>query len=526
MRPAIQTQPPTTELGQVMTMLKSMQASIAALEAKQRGLEAPRAPVQVRTEESGRPWRAQPETRRLENRSGMQQGPSRPTFQRNQLESTNSVHNNIINNRNQVNQDAPEKSTNPDFPNLCKSMFRFVQLEHHLGNWKALPKGIDKALQKVITNIKPPMPSEGLSDRLLALTLDFKDSLTRAVHDHISDQLCKVKIESETLDNSDAFRARDIVEQQLKRKLGKKLSDNRRDELLTEALKVIKMPRPGLSAMDPVPPVVTLAGGTGILNHPVSTVEVVLESGHQNPARMLSYADVMSPELAATPSNSKKRRVTSPACEQQSLQEMEITVIASDDEEVDRPVSSSQKPGPLSSKFVNMVHRKHDVDKFTINFKTDCRVLVLGDSELKNLKGLPIDFQVESFSGARFPWLTEVVRRNSLPSSVTDVVLAAGINDRESSFNERTLPELKECLDELRKTGRKLHFLAVNIPKDFSSRLVNNLEDLNDYVRAAEDVGVIENLPYSSVRTLRDGLHYDDMTLDLITDKVKEHFLN
>jgi hypothetical protein len=532
-RQPIQTQPPATELQQVMTMMKAMQASIAALEAKQRGQEVPQAPAQPRTEGPARPEGAPLETRRPEA--------TRPC-QPNQVGSKNSLPN--INSkprpsRDQATLDEADKSTNPDFSDLCKAMFRLVQLEHHLGNWRALPKGVDRALQRVMRNIKPPMPNPGLADRLLALTLEFEDKISRAVHDHISDQLCRVKVESETLDTSDAPRARDLVERQLKKKLGNRLSDERREELLTEALKVIRLPRPTVEEGNtaPTPPPVEAGNKETIQvpSSPRSHVEVG-ETGQRTTAlspyvclRRLTYATVANPEPTVTPSASKKRRVTSPSqgsVPPPSDTVMDFTAIASDEDE---PILGSQRPGPRSSKpTINNVHRKFDADNYTINFKAACRVLVLGDSELKNLKGLPRDFQVESFSGARLghPWLTEVLRKNTLPGSVQEIVLAAGINDRDSDFTKQTLPGLKECLDELRKTGRKLHFLAVNIPRHFHEESVNNLENLNDYMRAVPGMGFIENLPYSSVKTVSDLLHYDEITLGLIADQVKDHFLN
>jgi len=547
--PAVQNQPPAGGLEQVMTMLKAMQASIAALETKQRGQEAPIAPVQPRTEG---PTRVQ--NQGSMNVSSLNGG--RPVHgvsvgRPNAINTVPDVPSaGRVGGRNPADREVADRSTNPDFPKLCKAMFRSVQLQYHLGNWKALPKGIDRALHKVISNITPPMPNRDLSDTLLALTLEFKDKVARTVHDHISEQLVQVRVDSETLDNSEAIRAHQVVDQQLRRKLGKRLGDDRREELLAEALSVVRRTRlrsvaevgMGSVAQQPVvqtlnrsvaevgiepaaqqPVVQTLnKESTQVPGSPRSQAEG-LGTGQMSPARRLTYAETLSPELAVTPAASKKRRVTSPV-EGPGTTVMDVTVIASDDEE-DKVMSNSQRPGPRSSKVYNNVHRKTDEDMYTIQFKAACRVLILGDSQMKNLQGLPRDFQVESFCGTRFRWLTEVLRKNQLPSSIKEIVLAAGINCRDDDLT-RTLPELTECLDELRKTGRKLHFLGVNIPKGFGKKLIDNLEDLNDYVQTVKDVGFIERLPYNSVRTGLDGLHYDNITLGLITDQVKAYFLN
>ena len=136
-----------------------------------------------------------------------------------------------------------QRSSNPDFGKLCKSLFRLVQLKHHQGNWKTLPKGISRGLQRVVKNITPPMPDPELSDKLVALSLEFGDKVSKAVYDHIGDSLNKVRTDQGFLDNSDAQQVREVVDRQLRVKLGRRLTDARRNELLDEAIVTVHLPR-------------------------------------------------------------------------------------------------------------------------------------------------------------------------------------------------------------------------------------------------------------------------------------------
>src|SRR6267154_6230724 len=127
------------------------------------------------------------------------------------------------------------RSGNLDFSELCKTTFRYVQISHHLENWQNVPASIGKNIGSLISNIKPPMPSNELADKLTAIGLDFGNKIAETVKSHM--QTVKVNVESGLLglDNEDVDRAHTIVKKQLDYKLGRKMTGKNQEQWLTEA---------------------------------------------------------------------------------------------------------------------------------------------------------------------------------------------------------------------------------------------------------------------------------------------------
>ena len=174
-------------------------------------------------------------------------------------------------------------------------------------------------------------------------------------------------------------------------------------------------------------------------------------------------------------------------------------------------------------KTVNPTHTKQDKDGGVFEIKDDCPVLVIGDSQVKNLILNP-RFQVESFSGGRYPWITEVVPNLDLPDSLDHIVLAVGINDRDANFSQVTGPTLRTCLDSLRTTRRKIHFLGIDLPQNFTREQEDQVKRINRLAAelVGEDFYIKPDEYFATVED--DGLHYDEDTLKDISNRMKHHF--
>lgn len=394
-----------------------------------------------------------------------------------------------------------EQSTNPDFTKVCKAAYRYVQIAHHGNNWTALPKGIASSLDRIVGSIRPPMPSDELTNGLAALTLEFGQKICKAVQDHMSAGKINTEQQLMSLSGLDKDTARAIVDKQLNTKLGKKMPDGRRSSLLTEAFAMVGIAKT-TSSTDPL-------------------AQTPLKPKGSTQPKPSVVKKLFSAAVTGTPS--KKRRVAS-----EDDASPEIPLSGTNRTSPRAAADQRRRPGPLSSQRspINRTHSKGDRDGAHFDVRGNCRVLIVGDSQVQNLTGLPDFFQIESFRGAKFPWMTDIARELELPDSVEHIVLAAGINHRDDSVQRQVEPALNTCLESLRGTGRGIHFLAIDTPQTFSEQQQRAISDINELaLHKLKDANFITDSDrYAG--TIADGLHYNEATLVDIAKRVQAHFNN
>ena len=466
-------------------------------------------------------------------------------------------------------------SSNPDFALICKGLFRFVQLSHHRTNWTSLPQSIGRAISKITDNIRPPMPTSTLTDELAALSMDYSQKITRAVQRHIDQSKVSTEQDLLKLSPQDLSAAVSVANKQLVSKLGKRIAATTQKRLLEEASAMVGLGRttscadrqvqtpsvaatdmpddqrettscttrqvqtPSVAATD-MPddqrkttsctarqvqaPSVDLQEDSNPGERPPralsSTGLILIDSisgseeseDEEPPGNLTGPVRPISPLISGTPGKRPRDQGLSPE-----------TVSPTES----NPYGSPRRKGlpcPKRYKTVNTVHRKMDADPNTVHINRDCRVLILGDSQVKNLTPLPACFQIESFSGAGLEWMTDVIKGLDLPDHVEDIVLAAGFNHRTLDFDRRTAPSFVTCLEVLRRTRKRIHFLGINTPHTLPTFEANTIRRINALARDKFEDRYIETLPGSTVSTAADGIHYSAAALKRIADKINSHF--
>lgn len=415
-----------------------------------------------------------------------------------------------------------------NFEKLVKNLFRFVQVSHHSGNWTQTPKGIAAAINKLIASIKPPMPNEEVMNELAALGLEFADKIGNCVSKHLS--VCKSIIEQDLLktESQETDKARETATRHLISKFDRKLSSSNRDRWMSEAVGMVHVgtEESTVGAIRPaeIHPTGPTADGSPSKDQSSrqqtedkarNKAITAHSAGSSQIAR--SYAAAVRTEPLALDSPNKRRRVSQQETELDSDQEVTITI----------PDSLPQRAGhtvKTGRRSLNGTHRKNDPEPNVCVINSDCRVLIIGDSNIQNLTGLPKDVQIESYRGAKFTWLTDIVKGVQLPDSVSDIVLAAGINLRNSDWDKEVEPTLRTCIDAMKSTKRTLHFLEISSPPGLKEAERQTMYRINDYMWQQKDVDIIPKLASKSVKTIPDGIHYDQNTLGYIKDMILDHF--
>jgi hypothetical protein len=407
---------------------------------------------------------------------------------------------------------GPTQADNPDFGQMVKSVYRYAQVSHHGRNWASTPKGVSLAIDKMVANIKPPMPTSELKNELAAFGISFAQQVTKAVQAHLDK--CRVSVEQVLLkvNNSDSDRAIEVAEKQLRAKMGKKLKETDKKAWLTEAKNMLATQRESESNNPSSQPARNEeAMSVGCITKPESNKGKPKAKG----IPLYKFSDLRG----GTPHKRFRAEVS----------DEEIVALSSGDEEPTLPqVAATQGTGTKPKVTVHNSKQPHGPQ---VNIRENCKCLILGDSNLRKLSDLPEAFQVECYPGARFSTLNDVVKRLKLPENVTHILIAAGINDKDSkNLSTQVLPQLDALVTTLKGTEKSLSFLEIAIPARASPRQRESLRTLNLYVQdiiGKETMMLIPHeIPEDQVGTCDDGHHYDQSTVQKLAKCISNLFLS
>jgi hypothetical protein len=173
------------------------------------------------------------------------------------------------------------------------------------------------------------------------------------------------------------------------------------------------------------------------------------------------------------------------------------------------------------------VHSSGQKSAWKVKLAPNTRVILVGDSNLREVKSVPQDWEVHAFPGARFGHLIEAFSEleNSRPRHLECIYIQAGINHRD----DRLVPMkvMENLVSHLRRYCARVGFVGVA----YSSRLPGparlRIDALND---AAKDVFGLFVKPMHSREVGvkpedRDSIHYDSDTVGRIVQSVVSYHL-
>lgn len=337
-----------------------------------------------------------------------------------------------------------QTSTNNDFAAVSKTLYKWVQLCHHKDNWSQLPRSLSERINKLTDDIRPPMPDEHLHSGLTALATQFSKGIQDLVSQHIRQKLTETENIAASLDPTDLNRARDTANKYLKNRLGRRLDENRRDALLTSAVRMI-----GTSRCPPTP-----ANTNGLPPTPTTTNDwhQVKSPNGNKPTTPRKRAASVTPEPMASPNRFEV------------LSDDEAYVINSDDEIIEdsQPGPSTtrltKKPRPTSATVENASGVRvftGPKDEWTINADAETQCIIIGDSNLRGVTRVPPHWEIHSLSGAHIHHVTRALSCLSTgQNQQVDVVIQAGINNRTE-----TVTAFTNHIDELLHEARGNHVI-------------------------------------------------------------------
>jgi len=453
------------------------------------------------------------------------------------------------------------KSSNDDFASVVRGLYRMVQLRHHEANWAKLPKALNDRLNSFAEDINPPMPDERFRATIKTITREYGDRICEAVRQHMSGKRQETEMTAATKDPADLDRAKEIAGRQLAKKLGRRLDDDKRHEMLDVAATVVGRSRGG-PQIDEDGFVTVVGSRSRTPKKPLASTELTVETPRSKRARESSTPttdtvpvcnrfdclqdlepQVMEQEVigvagdddaivaAAVSAAASTSSATVDAEEAATVSPDDCDVVATQPAAATRDVvgrSRTMRPSvPVMTTAAGVrVFNGRDKDQWRIVPADSTRVLVVGDSNLRATPSVPTGWEVHCLPGGKIKHMNAVLEDVlSSPGMLSAVYVQAGINHRDS----RPVSYAKdlERLTELNTVSSsvKVVFVGVSKPSSLGESERRNIDSLNDTMTASY-LDYISPLPDDHVKIAPGdsyGIHHTPATVAKIFEKMREH---
>lgn len=436
--------------------------------------------------------------------------------------------------QNRRNQTAPT-SSNTEFADVTKNIYKWVQLQHHLNNWKNLPKSLAGRLDRLIDDIKPPNCNDMLQNFLKLLAKKFGHDIRNAVDSHLRQQLNETESTAARLNPLDLMRAKEIADRYLRNRLGR-LSADQRHAFINSAAELIGIRRDRSASSDVFPAAADVISTTHPVRHSNSPNRTTTPQPTNNPT--------MEWNVVAGRSPGRKRRASAtpeyPSTGNRfGLLHNESDHNGGDDDEDDDvriltlPPTHTTKQTKKNKTSNNTMSTLSGIDVFTgpkhdwkidINHDTTC--LVIGDSNLRNISKLPPRWQIASLAGCRLEHVTRALSRSSIADHHINLVIQAGINHRDETASDFHL-DIDHLLHEARGLEyiNRIFYAGISTSNDI--RRTTNIDQINDIIASTVGHdGYILPLDSAHVNITpvdRYGIHHTADTADMIINRIYHH---
>lgn len=420
--------------------------------------------------------------------------------------------------------DQVTRSDNINFASVCKVLYRSVQLEHHLDNWKQLPEKLSKRLQSFVADIKPPMVDDLLKAKLARVTEEYGRLLCGIVRQHLEEKAALNDVDASGYSSEDVYRAKLVAEGYVNTRLGNKINPERKGQLLEQAVRKIGT----LVGMQPA----TSNSATAAAS---SSAAVDQDGFQQQRKRKVTAGGSASQPVRSNPPHQVSlnntfnilRNVITDGNVITDDEDDDDTFVVESPEQVQaqKKTKTSVLPGLTLNKEV-VIHSSKLKDKWEITAAPDTRVLVIGDSNLRNADAskVPRDWEMHAFPGAKYQHVTEIAKKQFGTGNLRHIVIQVGINHRDDNdvFTNDCLKKLEQ---ELEDRAPYITFCGIPTAATMDAGMKGRIHNTNDVIKKTAFM-YLTPPKENEVRILpedRWGIHHDQESTDSIVSGIVRH---
>lgn len=409
-------------------------------------------------------------------------------------------------------------SNNDDFAAVSKCLYRIVQLHHHNKNWEQLPRSISERLQRLATDINPPLADDDFRCNIRTATERFSREIVGVVQTHLQRKLAAKETEAAALDPSDLDRAKSIAAKYVDVRLGKRLESSRRTQLLDRAAASIGHLRQSQPLTEKGPQRSTTSPPPSPANN--EWIEVNGPGGRRTakPPPDSRKRALSTPQT--TPVTNRFEVLSDDESSRNDVEPDDLTPRPSPTRPAKKPKTKSSAHSPTKGKPVNIFIGPKS--EWKIVPRPETTSIIVGDSNLRHATDIPDGWEVHCLPGARFDHVAGALHRleRTGPHKYT-VAIQAGINHRNDSDEDAlaaTIDDLCRLADNHSSIQNVFH-VGISATSSMSHTERDVISNINDRFKFNLS-GDYCSLPLRTeeVQTLDDrhGIHYTPTTIDNI----------
>jgi hypothetical protein len=176
----------------------------------------------------------------------------------------------------------------------------------------------------------------------------------------------------------------------------------------------------------------------------------------------------------------------------------------------------------MSPEIGAIVHDGQNKKDWILRTKSHTKMVIIGDSNMRLAKTRGTTAEVHAFPGAHLNHVYELLDETKFSESVTDIVIAVGINHKDWDFKSMILPVLSKIAERAQTIDQRVHFLGVSTAREPTPAI----RDLNKAAKEKFESLFIAPLPVDQVSILPQDkyrIHHDTGTVNRILHSIKVH---
>ena len=376
-----------------------------------------------------------------------------------------------------------ERSENPDFQNMWKTLFKVIQIEYHLHNWTKLPGSINRDLTYLAGNIRPPDPIDSLSKDITDILTNAGELIRQLVQTHLHTRLDANRALLRSMRPLDKARAIEVAQKHLARRLGNKIT-NLREQLNAEAQHIGSQ----TSTAD-----VFIADQSSADTSPPAALPVAkrLRVSDTPPSTIRPPPSVTPPDLPVN-TNMDTSSVRTP-----------VPTLPTSTTQVTVPTTTA-KPSRITA-IKNKVQ--------PIEILSDTTTVIISDGSLLNASEVDLypGWQLIALPGCELNTIAIKAAHITTYHKVK-VIIAAGLHHRGGSYHEDTDATLHYVASRI-KQGHRIFFLGHSIDANLKTDEQNNIINFNKKLEEMFEDNFIHPCPPELTHSTTDLLRYDTSTV-------------